>query len=92
MTFTGVRLKDNAVKENGMWIEYAYDWGYADNHPNDTDMAKFKIDWAVDAYGQPVLLDEIDFVKIYTAVNLDARQLGEASTEITTVENLHFEP
>lgn len=92
MTFTGVRLKDNAVKENGMWIEYAYDWGYADNHPNDTDMAKFKIDWAVDAYGQPVLLDEIDFVKIYTAVNLDAGQLGEASTEITTVENLHFEP
>lgn len=92
LTFTGTCLDGNAVKENGMWIEYAYDWGYADNHPNNTEMAQFKIDWAVGADGKPVDLDRIDFVKIYTAANQDAGQLGEISTELTTVENLHFNP
>lgn len=90
ITFRGTRLKDNAVNENGMWIGYCYSWGYADNHPNSTEMAKFKIDWAVDADGNKVVLDEIDFVKIYTAVNQYAGSMGEISTEIMTVEDLHF--
>ena len=90
ITFTGARLKDNAKYENNMWIAYCYDWGYADNHPNNTDMTKFKIDWAVDKNGNRVQLDQIDFVRIYTAINQDAGNMGEISTEIMTIENLHY--
>lgn len=90
ITFRGTRLKNNAVNENGMWVAYCYAWGYADNHPNSTEMSKFKIDWAVDTNGKKVILDEIDFVRIYTAINQDAGQMGEISTEVVTVEDLHF--
>ena len=64
--------------------------GGADNHPNTKEGSNFKIDWAVDGNGTPADLDQIDFVKITTAVNQDAGQMGEISTEVTTVENLHF--
>ena len=90
ITFQGTRLKDNAVLENGLWVGYCYPWGYADNHPNTKEGSNFKIDWAVDSNGTPADLDQIDFVKIMTAVNQDAGQMGEISTEVTTVENLHF--
>lgn len=91
MTFRGTRLKDNAVLENGLWVGYCYPWGYADNHPNNREESNFKIDWAVNNNGEPITLDCIDFVKIMTAVNQDAGQMGEISTEIMTVENLHAE-
>ena len=90
ITFQGTRLKDNAVPENGLWVGYCYPWGYADNHPNSKEGSNFKIDWAVDSSGSPVDLDQIDFVKIMTAVNQNAGQMGEISTEVTTIENLHF--
>ena len=90
ITFRGTRLKDNAVEENGMWVGYCYAWGYADNHPNNTEMSQFKIDWAVDQEGNPVKLDQIDFVRIYSAVNQNAGNMGEISTEVMTVENLHY--
>lgn len=90
ITYCGTRLKDNAVNEGGTWVGYSYPWGYADNHLNNTEMSKFKIDWAVDAKGGKVTLDEIDFVKIYSAVNQNAGQTGEISTEVMTVEDLHF--
>lgn len=90
ITFHGTRLKDNAVEEGNVWVGYCYPWGYADNHPNKTEYCQFKIDWAVDQNGQPVLLDKIDFVKIYTAVNKDIGWTGEISTEVVTVENLHY--
>lgn len=89
LTFRGTRLKDNAVQENGLWVGYCYPQGYADNHPNNKEGSNFKIDWAVDGEGKPVSLDAIDFVKIMTAVNQDAGQMGEISTEVMTVENLH---
>lgn len=91
LTFCGTRLKDNAIKEGGTWVGYCYAWGYADNHPNKSEFSQFKIDWAVDADGHPVALDEIDFVKLYTAVNQNVGWMGEISTEILTVEDLHFE-
>ena len=90
LTFTGTRLKDNAINENGMWIGYCYEWGYADNHPNSTEMSQFKIDWAIDGNGKKVELDRIDFVRITTAVNQYAGSMGEISTEVMTVENLHY--
>lgn len=90
ISFKGTRLKDNAVNENGMWVAYCYAWGYADNHPNNTEISKFKIDWAIDASGSKVTLDKIDFIRIYSAVNQNAGSMGEISTEVMTVENLHY--
>lgn len=90
ISFQGTRLKDNAVNENGTWVGYCYPWGYADNHPYNTEGSQFKIDWAVDKNGDPVRLDAIDFVKIYTAVNQNVGWMGEISTEVMTVENLHY--
>lgn len=95
MTFYGSWLKDNAVNEPrpGMpehWVGYCYAYGYADNHPNDEKGALFKIDWAVDKEGRAVKLDGIDFVKIYTAVNQYCGWMGEISTEVQAVEDLHF--
>lgn len=90
ITFRGTRLKDNAIEEGSTWVGYCYPWGYADNHPNRSEYSQFKIDWAVDRNGNSVALDEIDFVKIYTAVNQDVGWMGEISTEVMTVEDLHF--
>lgn len=92
LTFTGTRLPDNAVKISSKpeyWKQIAYDYGYADNKPNNTDGAKFKIDWAVNDKGEGVSLSKIDFIKIYTAVNQQCGWLGELSTEIISIEDLH---
>jgi len=40
--------------------------------------------------GNPVVLDGIDFVRIYTAVNQNSGWMGEISTELQAVEDLHF--
>lgn len=91
ITFRGTRLHDNAIEEGSIWVGYCYPWGYADNHPNRTEYSQFKIDWAVDQNGKSVILDQIDFVRIFTAVNQNIGWTGEISTEIATVEDLHFE-
>lgn len=94
LSFQGTRLADNAVDESGngsYYVLYAYDWGYADNHPNDSEKSNFKIDWAVDAEGNPVHLQGIDFIKIYTGVNQFNGWLGECSTEVAGVTDLHIE-
>lgn len=94
LSFRGTRLADNAVDESGdgsYYVLYAYDWGYADNHPNDSEKSNFKIDWAVDTEGNPVHLQGIDFIKIYTGVNQFNGWLGECSTEVAGVTDLHIE-
>ena len=80
LTFTGTLLPDNAVKISSnpeRWKQVAYAYGYADNKPNNTDGAKFKIDWAVNEKGETVSLDKIDFIKVYTAVNQQSGWLGD---------------
>jgi chitodextrinase len=42
----------------------------------------FDLSWAVDSEGNRVELDQVDFVKIYTAGNANAGWLGEWSTEV----------
>lgn len=76
-------------------------FGYADNHTNNPAPANprnpyfadengpvadgFDISWAVDADGNHVELDEIDFIKIYTATNVSLGRLGESSAEVDAV-------
>ena len=95
MTFTGTRLAHNATDESGTgsyYVLYAYDWGYADNHPNEVeDKSCFDIDWAVDKDGNPVQLDGVDFIRVFTGVNQSCGWLGETSTEICRAEDLHIE-
>ena len=42
----------NSVSQH--WVSYCFEWGYADNHPNNTEQSQFKIEWAVDEYGNSV--------------------------------------
>lgn len=93
LSFTGTRLADNAVDESGTGSYYvlnAYDWGYADNHPNDAEeKICFDIAWAVDADGNSIHLPGADFIRVYTGVNQQCGWIGEISTEITGAEDLH---
>ena len=95
MTFSGTRLPSNGVDESGIgsyYVLYAYDWGYADNHPNEVeDKSCFNIDWAVDKGGNHVQLDGVDFIRVFTGVNQSCGWLGETSTEICRAEDLHID-
>ena len=93
LVFEGTRLPDNYddISDNGTYyMLYAYDWGYADNHPNTSMEARLKTDWAVKPDGTPANLPGIHFVKIYTGVHQQCGWLGESSSEITGAEDLHF--
>ena len=52
------------------------------NDDNGSSADGFDLSWAVDQQGNPVVLDEIHFVKVYNAAQENAGWLGEASTEI----------
>ena len=94
LTYTGSCLAPNAVDESGTgdnYILYAYPWGYADNHPNDsTTLCSFDLDWAVDSNGQPVHLPGADFIRVMTGVNQCCGWLGETSTEISGAQDLYI--
>ncbi len=95
LTFTGTLLAPNAVNEGtggqAYYVLYCYDFGYADNHPNNTEQSKFRISWAVDEDGKSVNLPAIHFVKVYTGIQQVCGWLGETSTEIAGAEDLHPE-
>lgn len=93
ITFKGTRLPGNGVQNGTMWSLPAFDWGYVDNHVNSSADANigFDIDWAVDDSGNPVRLDYIDFIKVYTGMVQEAGWLGETSTELAGVIDLHPE-
>ena len=91
LKFKGTLLPQNGV-DNGpyeavRWVLNAYEWGYADNAEGGD---AFDIGWAVDAQGQSVDLPGVDFIKIYTGVNQYCGWLGENSTEVSKVEDLHM--
>jgi hypothetical protein len=93
LTFSGTLLPQNAVDESGTgtyWVLYAYDWGYADNRLNTEDESDLDISWAVDSDGNRVYLPGIDFVKIYTGVNQQCGWIGETSTEVMGINDLHL--
>lgn len=92
-SFTGTRLKNNYYDQSGTgnyWVGKSYDFGYADNAPNNDEASNIDISWAVDKNGKYVKLPGIDFVKVYTGVNQEAGWLGEVSTEVAGAYDLHF--
>ena len=96
ITFKGTKLAGNTSNTSTnpnteYWILPALDWGYVDNHANNSSIDKtgFKIDWAVDDSGNPVHLDYIDFIKVHTGMLQEAGWLGETSTEFAGIEILH---
>lgn len=93
MTFSGTKLADNGVDESGngsYFVQYACDWGYVDNHPNEReDKISFDIGWAVDGNGNRVHLPGADFIRVYTGLNQQCGWLGETSTELSRAEDLH---
>lgn len=91
LEFAGTRLADNGSDINGdgkQWETTPLHWGYADNLAN-AEYKGFSIDWAVDADGTPVVLEEIDFVRVHTGVLQNLGWLGESSTEVCGAEDLH---
>lgn len=90
LKFTGTRLPDNVTVTDGIYMLQSYNWGYADNMANNDSGAQLDIDWAVDAGGNKVNLAGIDFVKIYTGVNQFNGRIGESSTEVSGVVDLHL--
>ncbi len=86
------------------YVLVGFAYGYADNLPNFTDDADatsynyegcgIDISWAVDDERQPVNLDFIDFVRVYTGLNQKCpapNWWGETSTEIISAEDIHLE-
>ena len=90
ITFNGALLAPITTQINGKYVQRLLEWGYADNQPNtDIEATSFDLSWAVDTNGQPVQLTQIDFVRVYTAVQETYTQTGELSTEITGAVDLH---
>lgn len=92
LTFTGTCLPQNGIDESGegnYYVLYKFIFGYADNETNNKDESAIDIDWAINKKGQKVSLPGVDFIKVYTGVNQENGWLGECSTEITSIEDLH---
>lgn len=90
LIFRGTCLPQNCVKEGNDYIRYKFRYGYADNEINTKDDSAIDIDWAVNAKGQKVHLPGVDFIKIYTGVNQENEWIGECSTEVSGIEDLHL--
>lgn len=92
-SFSGTKLQDNFHDQSGTgtyWVGKSYDFGYADNAPNNDEASNIDISWAVDRNGKYVKLPGVDFVKVYTGVNQEAGWLGEVSTEVAGAYDLHL--
>ena len=91
--FSGTKLQNNFYDQSGTgsyWVGKSYDFGYADNAPNNDEASNIDISWAVDKNGKYVKLPGIDFVKVYTGTNQEAGWLGEVSTEVAGAYDLHL--
>lgn len=89
----GTRIADNFYDQSGegsYWVGKSFDFGYADNAPNNDEASNIDISWAVDKNGNYVKLPGIDFVKVYTAINQEAGWLGEVSTEVSGAFDLYL--
>lgn len=92
LTLGGTCLPQNGIDKNGdgsYYILYKFRYGYADNELDTKKESCIDIDWAVDAKGNKANLTGIDFIKVYTGVNQGNSEIGENSTELKGIEDLH---
>ena len=75
-----------------------YDYGIGANNTSSMSYSEaeskgynmgFKLDWAVDANGNPVNLTKVDFIKVYCGLLQECGWLGETSTEVAGAIDLH---
>ena len=90
-TLKGTRLEARNYVEDNLYINPAYEWGYADNLGSDAisgsndgsnQVNGFKISNAVNPDGSAIKLKYIDFIKVQTGLNVKNGPLGEVSTEV----------
>lgn len=92
------RNYDDGRNGEEYWINPPFGWGYVDNMgsdmlPEDTVLplpsgmrfVALDISNAIDADGNPVGIDGIDFVKVQTGVHSVSGSIGEASTEVMAI-------
>lgn len=99
-TYHGSRLKDTHTYEDGYTYEPPFDWGYADNGGSDLfknenfcsarTLNYFKLSNAVTKDGKPANLDYINFVKVQTGQTGCSPNLGEISTEVYGIWDVHY--
>lgn len=93
LIFKGSCLPQNGYDTSGegtYFVTKEFKYGYVDVYPNDDDKTNIDIAWAVDKDGKSVDLPGVDFIKIYTGVNQENGWIGECSTEVTGIEDLHL--
>ena len=75
------------------WLLQSLAWGYVDNKPNtEAENGSFDFDNAVEVVSrQPVKIDFVDFIRVYTSVNQQCGWIGETSTEVLGAEDLHLD-
>ncbi|MDO3695028.1 PKD domain-containing protein [Wenyingzhuangia sp. chi5] len=91
VTFSGTRIFPT-INSGGIISTEPLEWGYVDNY-NANYQANgngnvFDIDWAVDQNLNPVSLQGVDFIKVYTGAQESLGFLGELSTEIKGAKDL----
>lgn len=99
-TLRGVRLAPRTQFNGSIWVQEGFAWGYVDNE-NNTDLwrgtgiasglefNRLRLSDAVTADGCPANLTHINFVKVQTALNSQSGGLGENSTEVFSVCDMH---
>ena len=93
LTFKGTCLPQNGIDTSGNgsnYVLYKFRFGYADNETNSKTDSCIDIDWAINSKGDKANLTGVDFIKIYTGINQENGDIGENSTEIKGVEDLHI--
>lgn len=88
-TLSGTCLEARNYQDptTGLWSNPSYDWGYVDNIGSDALYDEqvwngFDVSNAIDANGNDVALEYIDFVKVQCALLAKSGWLGEISTEV----------
>ncbi len=89
----GATLLGSTSYMNGSsYAQHPRAFGYVDNLPNNnTEGNSFKIEWARNSIGEAISLQQIDFIRVYTAIHESNLVTGELSTEITNAINLNYE-
>lgn len=92
-SLSGTKMQNNFYDQSGngsYWVGKSFDFGYADNAPNNDEASNIDISWAVDKNGKYVKLPGIDFVRVHTGINQEAGWLGEVSTEVAGAYDLYI--